>query len=68
MAVCEYCGKRFNMKKAKEEFKDHFEASCDYWEYDDTICHVLCAECAINDANEGMSSYNLMAEYYECDD
>ena len=68
MAVCEYCGKRFNMKKAKEEFSDYYDAMGIGRDYDNYICHVLCANCAINDVNEGISSYNSMAEYYECDE
>lgn len=69
MAVCENCGKRYNVKGAKARFHEHYFArgDDDMW-YDDYVSSDLCADCAIEETNEGMGTYSHMAEYFDDDD
>ncbi len=64
MAVCAYCKKRFNVKKAAQQY--NYETGLDYYEV--VWNKDLCDKCAIREAEEGMAAWRSMSEYYHGDD
>lgn len=65
MAVCERCGKKFDLDDAKDEFDEYFSS----WEedavtYDEVVDNCYCAECAINETRNGISGWNAMPDEF----
>lgn len=53
MAKCAWCGKRFSISTAREEYNSYFNNDLDYDEdYDD---NNICADCAIAESESNMS-------------
>lgn len=67
MAVCENCGKRYNVKSAKAKFHDYYFAMGEERWYDDYVTSDLCGDCAVEETDEGMGTYNHMSEYFSDD-
>lgn len=53
MAKCAWCGKKFNVSNAREEYNTAFEGDIDYDEQYEG--GDICADCAIADTESNMS-------------
>ncbi len=65
MSVCSKCGKSFSESSAREQFDNYFtlqgEAGVTY----DQMGEGMCAECAIEETNDGLSGWNAMPDEYK---
>ena len=51
--ICPICGKKFLIKKARDEFEEYFKGEYDYYE---SFEERFCAECAIKRMSQGINA------------